>query len=65
MSDANDPKNPKHAVTPSGPDGSSPATAGPGPSKVRSKTPENSAGKLNPSAPNDVNITPGTDYSQK
>jgi len=51
-------------VTPSGPDGKNPATAGPGNTKVQSDTPENQKSKLNPSAPNDVNITPGTDYKQ-
>jgi hypothetical protein len=51
-------------VTPSGPDGKNPATAGPGPTQVQSSTPENQKSQLNPSAPNDVNITPGTDYEQ-
>ena len=49
-----------HAVEPSGPKGDNPATAGPGPTEVRSKTPENSQGHINPSAPEDANITPGT-----
>jgi len=48
------------AVTPSGPDGGNPATAGPGKTEVQSKTPENAKGHLNPSAPEDVNITPGS-----
>jgi len=48
------------AVTPSGPKGDNPSTAGPGPTGVRSKTPENNLGHLNPSAPEDANITPGT-----
>ncbi len=47
-------------VTPSGPKGENPATAGPGKTDVRSKTPENAAGHLNPSAPEDANITPGS-----
>jgi len=51
-------------VTPSGPDGKNPATAGSGPTQVQSNTPENNQNALNPSAPNDVNITPGTDYQQ-
>lgn len=46
-------------VTPSGPRGDNPATAGPGPTSVRSKTPENAEGHLNPS-PEDANATPGT-----
>jgi hypothetical protein len=49
-----------HAIQPSGPKGDNPATAGPGPTSVRSKTPENSLGHLNPSAPEDANTTPGT-----
>jgi hypothetical protein len=52
--------NSKHAVQPSGPKGDNPATAGPGPTKVQSKTPENRLGRINPSAPEDVNTTPGT-----
>ncbi len=51
-------------ATPSGPDGKNPATAGPGSTKVQSPTPENKEKKINPSAPNDANITPGTDYKQ-
>jgi len=49
-----------HAVQPSGPRGDNPATAGPGPTKVQSTTPENRLGHINPSAPEDVNTTPGT-----
>ncbi|MEO6802234.1 MAG: hypothetical protein ABI197_03195 [Granulicella sp.] len=45
---------------PSGPKGDNPATAGPGPTGVRSNTPENRLGHLNPSAPEDANTTPGT-----
>jgi hypothetical protein len=50
----------KHAVQPSGPKGDDPSTAGPGPTEVQSKTPENRLGHLNPSAPEDANTTPGT-----
>ncbi len=49
-------------VTPSSPDGKNPATASP--TQAESSTPENQKNQLNPSAPNDVNITPGTDYTQ-
>jgi hypothetical protein len=45
---------------PSGPKGDNPATAGPGQTGVRSQTPENRSGHLNPSAPEDSNTTPGT-----
>ncbi|MCU1225301.1 MAG: hypothetical protein JWQ42_3394 [Edaphobacter sp.] len=48
------------AVQPSGPKGDNPSTAGPGQIGVRSKTPENAKGRLNPSAPEDANTTPGT-----
>ncbi len=48
------------AVTPSGPKGENPATAGPGKTDVKSNTPENAPGHLNPSAPEDANITPGS-----
>jgi hypothetical protein len=55
------PPTPKEAaVQPSGPRGDNPSTAGPGQTAVRSDTPENNLGHLNPSAPEDVNITPGT-----
>jgi hypothetical protein len=50
----------QHAVEPSGPKGDNPATAGPGPTKVQSGTPENRLGRINPSAPEDSNTTPGT-----
>ncbi len=49
-----------HAIEPSGPKGDNPATAGPGPTKVSSSTPENRLGHINPSAPEDSNTTPGT-----
>jgi hypothetical protein len=48
------------AVTPSGPRGDNPATAGPGNTNVNSGTPENNLGRLNPSAPEDANTTPGS-----
>jgi hypothetical protein len=48
------------AVQPSGPRGDNPSTAGPGNTEVRSNTPENKQGHINPSAPEDINITPGT-----
>lgn len=48
----------EQAVQPSGYDGTNPATAGPGDTAVRSPTPENKKGEINPSAPNDVNRTP-------
>ena len=50
----------KAAVEPSGPRGDNPATAGPGQTGVNSSTPENKLGRLNPSAPEDANITPGS-----
>jgi hypothetical protein len=50
----------KAAVQPSGPKGDNPGTAGPGQTGVRSKTPENALGHLNPSAPEDANTTPGS-----
>jgi hypothetical protein len=49
-----------NAVEPSGPKGDNPGTAGPGPTKVQSDTPENRLGHINPSAPEDANTTPGT-----
>ena len=49
-----------HATQPSGPRGDNPATAGPGSTAVKSNTPENDKGTLNPSAPEDSNTTPGT-----
>ena len=45
---------------PSGYRGDNPSTAGPGPTGIRSATPENSGGKINPSAPGDTGTTPGT-----
>jgi hypothetical protein len=46
-------------VTPSGPKGDNPGTAGPGPTSVKSDTPENADGHINPS-PEDANVTPET-----
>lgn len=50
----------QHGIEPSGPKGDNPATAGPGPTKVQSGTPENRLGRINPSAPEDANTTPDT-----
>jgi hypothetical protein len=47
-------------VEPSGPRGDNPATAGPGPTGIRSATLENSGGKINPAAPGNTGTTPGT-----
>jgi hypothetical protein len=49
-----------HGMEPPGPRGDNPATAGPGPTGVRSKTPENTGRHINPS-PEDSNTTPNTD----
>ncbi|WP_035349673.1 hypothetical protein [Edaphobacter aggregans] len=57
--DPRSPETTRHAIEPSGPRGDNPATAGPGPTSVRSDTPENAEGHLRPS-PEDVNSTPGT-----
>jgi hypothetical protein len=54
------PTNPRRATEPSGPKGDNPSTAGPGPTKVQSNTPEYRLGRINPSAPEDANTTPGT-----
>lgn len=51
---------PERATEPSGPKGDDPSTAGPGPTKIQSNTPENRLGHINPSAPEEANITPGT-----
>jgi hypothetical protein len=50
----------EYSFEPSGPKGDNPSTAGPGPTKVKSNTPENNRGRINPSAPEDSNITPGS-----
>jgi len=49
----------ENAVEHSGPKGDNPSTAGPGPTKVKSSTPENRLRRINPSAPEDANTTPG------
>jgi hypothetical protein len=48
------------AVEPSSAKGDNPATAGPGHTAVQSNTSENKRGHLNPSAPEDANVTPGS-----
>ncbi len=45
---------------PSGYRGDNPATAGPGATAVRTGTPENKQGSINPSAPGDTGTTPGS-----
>ena len=45
---------------PSGYRGENPAGSGPGGTGIRSATPENAAGHMNPSAPGDTGTTPGT-----
>jgi len=62
QSDAKDSEQSKKnaAVTPSGPVGDNPGTAGLGNTAVASDTPENGLGHLNPSAPEDANTTPGS-----
>jgi len=57
--DPGSPHTQRHGIQPSGPRGDNPATAGPGPTAVRSDTPENAEGHINPS-PEDANATPGT-----
>ncbi|WP_263411233.1 hypothetical protein [Terriglobus tenax] len=47
-------------ATPSGPTGDNPSTAGPGPTKVQSNTPENKTGQIDPSAPGETGTTPGS-----
>lgn len=49
---------------PSGYRGDNPSTAGPGQTGVRSETPENKEGHINPSAPEDSNTTPGSNASK-
>jgi len=49
----------RHGIEPSGPRGDNPATAGSGPTSVRSNTPENAEGEINPS-PENSNTTSGT-----
>ena len=50
----------KVAEEPSGYRGDNWSTAGPGGTGIRSATPENATGKINPSAPGDTGVTPGT-----
>ena len=50
------------AAQPSGPKGDDPSTAGPGEHHLRSHTPENAEGELNPSSPGNTGTTPGTDW---
>lgn len=57
--DANNRKTHRHRIEPSGPRRDNPATPGPGPLAVRSSTPENFQGHIDPS-PEDTNATPGT-----
>ena len=45
---------------PSGPKGDTPATAGPGETKVESGAAEKAEGRLNPSSPGNTGTTPGT-----
>lgn len=55
------PPTPEQAgAEPSGYAGGNPSTAGPGQTAVRSETPENRLGHLNPSSPEDTNATPGS-----
>jgi hypothetical protein len=49
------------AVTPSGPKGDNPATAGTGERHLSSNTPENADGEINPSAPGETGTTPQPD----
>jgi hypothetical protein len=60
-----EPEAPKQSgAEPSGYQSSNPSTAGPGQTAVRSDTPENKLGHLNPSAPEDSNVTPGSTGSK-
>ena len=52
---------PGEAMTPSGPTGDNPATAGPGARHLSSRTPENVDGEINPSAPGETGTTPRSD----
>ena len=63
LKESNDGRQPSEqevGQTPSGPKGDNPGTAGPGKTEVVSKTPENATGHINPSAPEDANVTPGS-----
>ncbi len=57
---AEEPSKEQTGATPSGAKGGNPGTAGPGKADVKSHTPENATGHLNPSAPEDANVTPGS-----
>jgi hypothetical protein len=57
---ASEPAQQHVGATPSGPKGDNPATAGQGKTDVNSNTPENAKGHINPSAPEDANVTPGS-----
>jgi hypothetical protein len=57
---ATEPTPEQAVVTPSGSAGDNPSTSGAGHTAVRSNTPENNLGHINPSAPEDANITPGS-----
>lgn len=54
------PRQRQPGATPSGLTAENPGTTGAGKVDVRSKTPENAAGRMNPSSPEDANITPGS-----
>ena len=54
------PGSPKQGAEPSGSRGDNPATAGKGPTTLHSNTPENRDGKLDPSAPGNAGVTPGS-----
>ncbi len=51
---------PKVAAEPSGPSGKIDNTAGKGPTRVDSNTPENKKGAIDPSSPGNTGITPGS-----
>lgn len=57
---AGQPTSQQAGATPSGVSAGNPSTAGPGKTDVKSQTPENANGHLNPSAPEDANVTPGS-----
>jgi hypothetical protein len=58
------PKDSPHGVQPSGPRGDNPATAGPGPGPTEGQatTPESRVDHINPSAPENINTTPGSTH---
>ena len=55
-----EPGSPAQGAEPSGYKADNPSTAGHGPTAIHSNTPENREGTLNPSAPADAGITPGS-----